>query len=111
MVLSGQACVAKIAVELPPVLKSTVVEKTQLLCDDERHVAALQALPEHQQSANPPVAVLKRMNALKLHMEIQNVIQLYVFGGIVICKQRFYLFMHIFGLHRFITPTSLANFL
>ena len=44
--------------------------------DDEWHNIVAQALFEHQQSANPSVAVLKGEDLLEADMEVQNVVAL-----------------------------------
>ena len=49
-------------------------------------MVALQALPKCQQSSYTPIAILKRMDSLKLHVEVQNIIKLYTFYSMVFCK-------------------------
>ena len=83
MVLCGQAGVAQVSVSVAPVLHSAIVVESQLLGDDERNVAALQALPKHQQPPDTTIPFLKWVNAFKLYMKIQNAIELYFFDAVV----------------------------
>ena len=72
-VLGSEAGVCQIAVDVPPFAKSAIVEQLQVIGNDKRNVAMVQTLLEHQQSAYTPIAILKRMDGLKTHMEVENV--------------------------------------
>ena len=52
-----------------------VVEHLQIIFDDKWNNIVFQAFLKHNQSACTTVAVLERMNPLKLHMEIQNILK------------------------------------
>lgn len=75
-VLCGETGVGQVAVGLSPMLDAAVVVQTQVFCNDEWCNGRLQALPEQEQSPHPAIAVLERMNALELHMEIKDMLQL-----------------------------------
>ena len=49
-----------------------------------------QTLLEHNQSAYTTITILKRMDSLKPHMEVQNIFKGLFFLGIVFCQQRFH---------------------
>ena len=70
LILRRQAGVAEVAVQVSPVLEPAIVEQMQVLGDDEGDYTALQTLPKHQQPSDAAVAVLKRVDALKLHVKI-----------------------------------------
>ena len=55
---------------MSPIMQSTIIKKAQIFGDDKGDYVALQALPKYQQSPDAAVAVLKRMDALKLNVKI-----------------------------------------
>ena len=65
-----QAGIGQIAFFVIPFLQSTVIEHLQIVLNDERNDIVFQALLKHDQPAHTAVAVLERMNPLKLHMEV-----------------------------------------
>ena len=73
----------QITVDVPPFLYAPVIEKMQVFGNDEWHNATLQTLPEHQQSAYTPVAVLKRVYALKTDMKVENIVEVGGLDGVV----------------------------
>ena len=69
-ILRCEASIAQITIDFAPVLDASVIEQAQVLRDDKRNYTRLKALPKQQQPPDTPIAVLERMDALKLHMEI-----------------------------------------
>lgn len=51
---------------------------------------------EHQQTAYSAIAVLERMNALEVYMEIEDVFQRLLAGVIVVAEQSLQLLMNLF---------------
>ena len=83
LVLGREASVMQITVDVSPFLYAPVIEKTQVFGDDEWHNAALQTLPEHQQSAYATVAVLKWVYALKTDMKVENIVESGGLDGVI----------------------------
>ena len=73
--MRGEAGVGQEAVDVAPLLQTAIVEKLEVVCDDERHNVVCQTLLEHQQTSHTTVAVLERMNLLEAHVKIEDVIQ------------------------------------
>ena len=65
LVLCSQANVCQIAVNVPPLTKSSVIEHLQFVGDNEGNNAAVQALFEHDKTPYTPIDILERMNLLK----------------------------------------------
>lgn len=108
LILRRQAGVAKVAIDVTPVLDPAIVEQMQVLGDDEGDDAALQTLPEHQQPSDAAVAVLERVDALKLHVKIKDVIKFNGFEGVIAVKQGFDLLVYLVGRHGFL-PADLVG--
>ena len=53
---------------------STVISAPFLIVDDEGIYTVTQALLQHDQAADPAVIILKRMDLLKAHMKVQDVV-------------------------------------
>ncbi len=102
VILRREACIAQIAIDFAPILDASVIEQAQVLRDDKRNYTRLKALPKQQQPPDTPIAVLERMDALKAHMKIQQVVKLNLLEGAVIGKQRLHLPMDVFGLCGFL---------
>ena len=83
-ILRREASIAQIAIDFAPVLDTSIIEQAQILRDDKRNDARLKSLPKQQQSPDTPITVLKRMDALKAHMEIQQIVKRNLFEGVVI---------------------------
>ena len=60
---------------LVPLGDSAVVGASTLVVDDERINAKTQALLHHKDSACTTIVIVKRMETLKLYVEVQNSIQ------------------------------------
>ena len=100
MVLCGEACIAEIAVGLPPVLDAAIVEQPQVFCNDKRYLSALQTLPAKQQAPHTTIPVLERMDTFKFHVEVQNIIEPHLLERVIIGKQSFHVAVNIFGCNR-----------
>ena len=74
-VLSCEASVCQVAVDVAPFMQTSVVEHLQFIGDDEGHDMIGQALLKHQQATYSAIAILEGMDALKTNMEIQNIFQ------------------------------------
>ena len=78
-ILGCKASVGQIAIDVPPLTQSSVVEHFQFVGNDKGNVPVVQTLLEHQQSPYTAIAVLKGMDSLKTHMEAKNVFKRRVF--------------------------------
>lgn len=61
-------------------MQSPVIEHLMLLINDEGHDSVSQAFLKHDESADTAVAILKRMDGFKLHMERKNILQCFFFS-------------------------------
>lgn len=86
IVLGSKARILQVSLYLSPVLYATIVKKAQVFGNNKWYNPSLQALPEHHQSAYTTVAILKWVNALKLHVKIQYVRKLNFLNTIIFCK-------------------------
>jgi len=74
-ILCCQTGICQISFFVVPFLQSTIIEHLQIVLNDERNNIVFQALLKHDQSAHTTVSILKWMNPLKLHMEVQNILK------------------------------------
>ena len=63
---------------------------------DKRNDIVFQTLLKHNQPAHTTVAVLERMDPLKLHMEVQNILKSFFLLGIVFRQKPFHLIGNFF---------------
>ena len=84
LILSQETGVPEVAALGFPVLQAPVVERFQIVRQDEGDDAAAQALLEQQQTANASVAVLEGVDALEAVVEVQQVVEGLFFFGVVI---------------------------
>ena len=91
---------------MSPFMESAVIEQLEFIGNDKRNNAVGQAFLKHNQAAHTPVAVLKRMNLLEAHMEIEDVFQYLFFAMVIIADKFFHLAMYFLGRAGFYT----ANF-
>ena len=72
-------------------------EPAPFIIKDERRYFMAQTLFEHEQSTEATVAICKGMDALKAHMEIQDLRQLYFIKTFVFGNQRTHLGADVLG--------------
>ena len=90
-----------------PFLQSTIIEHLQIVLNDERNNIVFQALLKHDQSLpTMTVSILKWMNPLKLHMEVQNILKGLFFFGAVFRQQGFHFIGNFSGRAVSLPPTS-----
>ena len=88
LILGCEAGVSKEAVGFAPVAQASVVEQFKFICDDEWDYVVCQAFFEHDESSYASVSVLERVDAFEFAMEVDDVLQCFVFYGVVRFKQR-----------------------
>ena len=81
---------------MAPFAKSPIIEQFEAVIDDEWHDVVCQTLLEHQQPTYSAITVLKRMNQLESHMEIDNVFQRLLPIAIIVAYQSLHLLVNIF---------------
>ena len=90
LILCCQTGIGQITFFIVPFLQSTVIEHFQIIVNDKRNNIVFQTLLKHNQSAHTPVAVLERMDPLKLHMEVQNILKSLFFLSAIFRQQGFH---------------------
>ena len=90
-ILCSQAGIYQIAFFIVPLLQSSIVEHLQVILNNEWDDIIFQTFLEHNQPAHTTVTVLKRMDSLKLYMEIQNIFKGLFCFCVILCQQRFHL--------------------
>ena len=70
-----EAGVGQESVDVAPLPQTAIIEKLEVVGDDERHNTVSQTLLEHQQTSHTTIAVLERMNLLETHVEFEDVVQ------------------------------------
>ena len=71
--MGSEAGICEIAIDVPPLPDTTVIEHLEFVGDDEGDYRICQTFLEHHQAPHAPVAVLKRMNLLETHMKIKDI--------------------------------------
>ena len=110
-----QAGIHQITIYVAPFAKSPIIEQFEVIIDDEWHDVVCQTLLEHQQPTYSSITVLKRMNLLESHMEIDNVFQRLLPFVIIVAYQSLHLLVNIFWRTRFLSshlvcqPLVVAN--
>lgn len=74
-------------------------------------MAKTKTFPEHYQSADPAVAVLKRVDCLKSLVKINNFFKSRAFYAVIFLQQRLNFFVDIFRLNSVITTYFIWQFL
>lgn len=93
-ILCCQTGIEEISVDLSPFIEPTIVVELQLLSDDERNYVVRQALLEHQESSDPAVAVLERVDALELAVKVDDVFKRHLSFCVVAFQQGRHLLVH-----------------
>src|SRR5699024_6416002 len=83
-ILCGQASICQIPFFIVPLFQSAIIEQFQIILNDKRNNIIFQAFFKHNQSTHSPIAILKRMDSLKLYMEVQNIFKCLSFLGIIL---------------------------
>ena len=97
MVLGGEASVHQIAIRVPPLIQTSIVEQLEFVSNDERYDIVCQTFLEHQQATYAAITVLKGMNPLEAYMEIDNVFQCLSPNVTVAANQTLHLLMNLLG--------------
>ena len=87
LILSGEAGVEEITLFVIPFGETTVVEHFVTLIDDEWDDIMLQTFLKHNEATNSAITVLERVNALKTHVEGNNVFQRHCGEGVIIIQK------------------------
>lgn len=74
-------------------------------------MAKTETFPEHDQSADSPVSVLKRMNGFESLMKINNVFESRTFPAVIFFQKYLDLIMDIFRVHCIIPAYLVWQFL
>ena len=96
MVLRCEAGVGEKAVYFAPVADASVVEQFKLIGNDEGYYLVCKAFLEHYEPAYSAVALLERVDAFKLAVEVYDIFQTLPLNGVVCCPQALYLGPDIF---------------
>lgn len=75
----------------------------QFIGDDEWYYATLQALPKYQQTPHAAIAVLEWMDTFQPHVEVQYVVERYLFQRVVFCNQCLHTLVYLFRFRRCLT--------
>ena len=75
MILRREAGVCQEAIDVAPFSQSPIIEHFQLVCNDKGDDVVCQTFLKHQQASYSAIAILKRMNLLELHMEVENIFE------------------------------------
>ena len=73
--MCGEAGVHTEAFFAIPFFQAAVVEQLEIILDDERHEIVLQLFLEEDQPADTAISVLEGMDALKCHMEYNDILE------------------------------------
>ena len=83
LILSGEASICEVAIDVSPFAKAAIVEKLEGVCDDEGDDVISEAFLKHDEATHASVAILEGMNLLKADVEIKNVFKGLALDGVV----------------------------
>ena len=86
LILGGEAGISKVAIDVTPFAKTTIIEKLEVVCDDEGDDVVSKAFFEHGKATYASIAILEGMNLLESNMEIKNVFEGLALDGVVFRK-------------------------
>ena len=88
--------VGQITVDVTPFAKTPVIEEFEIVSDDKRNDTVGKALLEHHKAPYTSISVLEGMNDFEFLMKVDNVLQRFLFLGIVGGKKFFHSLMNLF---------------
>ena len=90
LILRRKAGVGQVSLLPVPFVQPAIVEHLHVVADDKGHGVVSQALLEQNQPAHTAVPVLKRMDALEAHMEIEKFLEVLFLYRVVVGQQLFH---------------------
>lgn len=97
VVLRCEAGIAQIFAYGWPLLQTSVVEHLEVVGNDEGNDAGRQTLLEHHKASDTAVAILKRVDAFEMLVQVEDVVERLVPPGVVLCQESLHLAVYLFG--------------